>query len=605
MAGGLAGGAGGGGIAEVCGNQIDENGNGVFDDGCPCAAPRPCYRDGLTSPTLRYPWDGGSGCAAGTQACVGSVYGAVCENEHVPQLEFCDGQDTDCDGLPDPPTCPCQPGRPCFQGTPFLAGVGACRQGTWNCSMPAGQQCVGQVLPAIAETCNGLDDDCNGMTDEAAQTSPCGPGVCMSRDRVCAGGLEQVCLYSSNPPPNYSASEICGDGLDNECDGQADDGCTCTVGAMISCWTGSTSACPTDGGACLGVCRRGTQSCANLSDGGTGYGTCGGQTPASIESCSDTLDNDCDGRADCVDTDCTGRACGANGRACLNNACSCIDRDGGVGPAAETICNDAYDNDCDGLVDCAETACASQACGTFGRRCVGTTCTCVVDGGVFQMSEATCNDGLDNDCDGQIDCAEAACAGASCGANGRRCNGGACQCQLPDGGVGQASEATCNDGLDNDCDGTTDCMDSNCSTATNCMTGVENCTDGADNDGDTLADCADPQCFHKVCSATDSSNVCCGTTCTSLVTQTSCGQCGLACLSGSTCMPIGTGAHRSGFCSCPTGMNSQCPRPAGFAAQTCVSNQCTCSGNDDRCGDAASGQASRCIGASVDYCHYQ
>ncbi len=231
--GAVGGGAGGGSVpvdagcagnAEVCGDAVDDNCNGILDDGCPCAAPRPCYPGGLSSPTLRFTWDGGGGCAAGAQACVGNVYGAACENAHVPQLEFCDGQDTDCDGLPDPPNCPCQTGRACFQGSPFIVGIGACRQGVWNCAMAPGQQCVGQVLPAVGETCNGRDDDCNGQVDENVQTSPCGPGVCASANRTCSNGAEVACNYAVNPPSGYAVNELCGDGPDTECDGQADDG---------------------------------------------------------------------------------------------------------------------------------------------------------------------------------------------------------------------------------------------------------------------------------------------------------------------------------------------------------------------------------------------
>lgn len=612
VGGGSAGGTAGGstvdagcmGNAEVCGDQVDDNCNGILDDGCPCVAPRPCYPGGLSSSTLRFTWDGGGGCSAGAQACVGNVYGAACENAHVPQLEFCDGQDTDCDGLPDPPNCPCQTGRACFQGSPFIVGIGACRQGVWNCAMPPGQQCVGQVLPAVGEICNGIDDDCNGQVDENVQTSPCGPGVCASANRTCSNGAEVACSYTVNPPSGYALNEVCGDGLDNECDGQVDDGCTCTISSSVSCWTGSSAACPPDGGVCLGVCRRGMQTCAALSDGGTGFGACGGQTMASIESCTDTTDNDCDGRTDCADSDCSGRACGTNGLTCSAGACRCLTVDGGVGPAAETTCNDAFDNDCDGLVDCAEAACAGSSCGAFGKACVGTTCACVVDGGMSQMAEVACADGRDNDCDGLIDCAEIACGNQACGANGLRCSGGTCRCLLPDAGAGQLTETTCNDGLDNDCDGQIDCLDPNCATAANCMMGVENCSDGMDNDGDMAIDCADSQCFHKVCGPT-SASICCGTSCTLLTSPTNCGQCGLTCLSGSSCLPVGSGTHLSGTCSCPSGLNSQCPRPSGFSAQTCVSNQCTCDSNDDRCGNAGSGQGSRCISAAIDYCHYQ
>lgn len=73
-------------------------------------------------------------------------------------------------------------------------------------------------------------------------------------------------------------------------------------------------------------------------------------------------------------------------------------------------------------------------------------------------------------------------------------------------GAGQVTELTCNDGLDNDCDGQIDCLDTNRASAANCMMGVENCSDGMDNDGDlALIDCADSQCFHKVCGPTSAS----------------------------------------------------------------------------------------------------
>jgi hypothetical protein len=44
--------------------------------------------------------------------------------------------------------------------------VGACHAGTRTCSNGSWGACVGEVLPATAELCNGLDDTCNGLTDE-------------------------------------------------------------------------------------------------------------------------------------------------------------------------------------------------------------------------------------------------------------------------------------------------------------------------------------------------------------------------------------------------------------------------------------------------------
>ncbi|MFK7990359.1 MAG: hypothetical protein AB8I08_30335 [Sandaracinaceae bacterium] len=63
----------------------------------------------------------------------------------------------------------------------------------------------------------------------------------------------------------------------------------------------------------------------------------------------------------------------------------------------------------------------------------------------------------------------------------------------------------CSDGIDNDRDGDVDCADSNCSSAEECMeSGDVECSDGEDNDGDTRTDCDDSQCFSSApCTETD------------------------------------------------------------------------------------------------------
>ena len=58
------------------------------------------------------------------------------------------------------------------------------------------------------------------------------------------------------------------------------------------------------------------------------------------------------------------------------------------------------------------------------------------------------------------------------------------------------TELTCNDGNDNDCDGDFDCFDSDCALddACVCVPQPEICDDGIDNDCDGLTDCDDPDC---------------------------------------------------------------------------------------------------------------
>jgi hypothetical protein len=549
---------------EICGNLIDENCNGLLDDGCDCDAGRLCYPLGLDSPTLRYPWDGGGGCSPGLQACQGGHLSAVCDGPHVPQLEACDGLDNDCDGVPDLPQCDCRPGIACYLSQPFTVGVGVCHVGVCN----AQRQCVGQGLPNL-ETCNGLDDDCNGLVDDQTPLEPCGPGVCSMSSRSCVDGGYPECDPGSIA--GYAPFDLCGNGLDDNCNGVVDDGCACVVDAGVSCFTGPSSACADAG--CLGQCQRGSQRCGLLSDAGAGYGACLGQTLPGTEQCSDTLDNDCDGKTDCADSDCLGKACAPFGRTCVGGSCQCT-LDGGVAQTAETVCNDGRDNDCDGLIDCAETACAGQSCGNFGRTCVGTNCTCVVDGGTVQSSETLCSDGRDNDCNGLTDCADTACGGLAC-ATGRICRSGVCTCLL-DGGVPQLTETSCSDGVDNDCDGKVDCADSDCAGSSSCR--EYNCGDGLDNDGDGLIDCADPDCFVRSCSKSNTASFCCAVSdagCVDVGTDTrNCGQCGFACAQGAACTPLTLPSGlKTGTCGC--GSTQACPGSA-VLEQCSATGSCTC-----------------------------
>src|SRR5262249_8777738 len=81
-------------------------------------------------------------------------------------------------------------GQPCDTGKP-----GICAAGLTECTS-SGTTCKQLAPPAPSETCNGLDDDCNGQTDEGA---PCPPGEtcdkgkcspsCTSNEYPCPTGL--------------------------------------------------------------------------------------------------------------------------------------------------------------------------------------------------------------------------------------------------------------------------------------------------------------------------------------------------------------------------------------------------------------------------------
>jgi cysteine-rich repeat protein len=92
----------------------------------------------------------------------------------------------------------------------------------------------------------------------------------------------------------------------------------------------------------------------------------------------------------------------------------------------------------------------------------------------LESSTELCADGMDNDLDGQVDCADSDCLGDP-----------ACSSATCGNGVVEAGEQ-CDDGNATDGDG--------CSTTCLLEEHAISCTDGIDNDRDGLIDCADPNC---------------------------------------------------------------------------------------------------------------
>jgi hypothetical protein len=133
------------------------------------------------------------------------------------------------------------------------------------------------------------------------------------------------------------------------------------------------------------------------------------------------------------------------------------------------VCMDGVDNDCDGFVDCEQPECNMQ----FPE------CSCT---GESEDHPAACMDGFDNDCDGLVDCEEPVCHQV-----------------LPECGQCQVIEQDCFDNVDNDCNGMIDCRDPNCEPECDAMMCQPEdhpivCQDAADNDCDGLVNCMDPQC---------------------------------------------------------------------------------------------------------------
>jgi len=220
--------------------------------------------------------------------------------------ELCNGPDDDCDGQTDE-GCSCNDGQQqaCYSGPPATQGVGPCHGGSQTCTSGQWGACQGEVPPGI-EICDNVDNNCNGQIDDGnpgggASCNTGQPGVCAAGSTVCTGGAV-VCT-----PVQPAGAEVCGDGLDNDCDGQTDEGCgcahdVCTQGAAL------TTACS----ACVAaICALDSYCCASGWDvtcvGETesvcGSGACAAGCPHSL--CSAGPDNTpfwayCDSPGTCV-----------------------------------------------------------------------------------------------------------------------------------------------------------------------------------------------------------------------------------------------------------------------------------------------------------------
>ena len=373
-----------------------------------------------------------------TSTAAGGAGGEACSDQ-----ELCDGIDNNCNDQVDE-GCSCSSGdtQSCYSGPAELEGIGACAAGLQTCDeLGHWGECEGEVLPS-EEVCDGADNDCNEKVDEDLGTVTCGLGICKVTVDACENGMTVPCIPGTPDP----AGETC-NGVDDDCDGDIDEGCNCIDEQVQPCYGGSAE---TQG---VGECKDGTQTCTN----GT-WGACVNDVTPTSEVC-DGKDNDCDKSTDEGDPGgggvcSTGKlgVCAVGTMHCTGGALICSQDV----PSSNEKCN-GLDDDCDGDQDegnpdgggaCDTGALGKCKAGTF--ICSNGGLSCVQN---QQSSSELCN-GIDDDCDGDLDEGNPEGGGPCntglsgiCAAGTDLCQGGQLICKQTNPAVPEQ----CNN-LDDDCD---------------------------------------------------------------------------------------------------------------------------------------------------------
>ena len=498
------------GDAEVsttaCGLPV---GFAALDDDCDDESVQihPGAREDDCNDPVDYNCDGSVGYADadadGFAAC------ADCEDEaagvNADAAEVCNDIDDNCDGTVDEETATDAPtwfadaDGDGHGGTQFT--VTACRAP--NGYVEASDDCddlAPAVNPSATETCNGTDDDCDGTVDEDdavdaatwyADVDGDGFGDAATSAVAClapSGFVEDASdCDDSNQTVSPGAEEYC-NSIDDNCDGVVDEDDAVDVTRWYADADGDgygeegseVDACTAPGGHVpdAGDCDD-SDAALNLDDAdGDGSTTCDGDCddsngatyPGAAESNGDGIDSDCDGDDDVPDVTCVGNTTIYSDAAASTYCETCTRHLGDLTLQSSGVADSS-------ALSCVEEVDGNLRISSTSLSSLGMSALQVVSQSLFiegneQLGDISALHGLST-------------VGWSVDIAGNALT--ACQkldfvAAIGASNIGDEAylnidpESNCGDGVDDDCDGDTDCDDSDCAADSACSGSGGTCT---------------------------------------------------------------------------------------------------------------------------------
>lgn len=329
-------------------------------------------------------------------------------------------------------------------------GIGYCSTNTTPSSCASGVETEcrpGPAKSAVDASCDGVDDDCDGSADEefAAASTVCGTGSCVAQGTLtCVSGKALDSCKANNPAIN----DMTCDGVDDDCDGQLDED-----------FQPHASSCGN------GVCAaNGTVTCVS----GAEVDSCVAGAPTGADTDCNGVDENCDGTTDegyaGTSTSCGMGACATTGMyVCVEGSVVDSCKPGTMAP--DDVTCDGVDDNCNGTKDegyvPVASMCGTGACTRAGQiNCVSGKPSDTCRPGAAAANDSSCN-GVDDDCNGQVDedyvVPTSTCGVGVCQRSGViNCVGGSTQNTCVAGAPSSSNDGPPANGLDDDCDGSID-----------------------------------------------------------------------------------------------------------------------------------------------------